>query len=395
MIYLDSASTTRIDERVLNAMLPYLRIEYGNPGTVYGLGKRAKDAVENARAQVAKMIGAKPENIIFTSGGSEANNLVFAGSSSFLFKLMRPHIVTTEIEHTSVRRAVQSLVFDGGHTSTWLKPVASPVKNIGTIDPAEVANSIRDNTGLVSVMHTNNETGMENNVHAIGRICNDRGVLFHTDCVQAAGTKRLNVDEIGCDFMSLSSHKIHGPKGVGALYAREPSCLNPIIHGGSNQEFGLRGGTENVAGIVGFGKACELVTELVDDTEKYIDTLYDSFYWRLAERIADKGLTGIFHVNGVLFASHGNKTINLRFDGIDSETLVYYLDHKGICISAGSACTSLEQEPSHVLLAMGLSPEEARCSVRVSFSRFNTLGEVEAAAGIIADAVDHFHRMEG
>lgn len=382
MIYLDSASTTQIDPDVLDSMMPYLKDEYGNPGTPYGLGRRAREAVENARAQVAKMIGADPEQIVFTSGGTEANNLVFAGLDSFMRKRMLIYIITSETEHTSVREAAQSMVFDGGFSVSLLKPGID-----GIITADMVSEKIFDRTGFVSIMHTNNETGAENQVVKICELCKKRGILFHTDCVQAAGTKRLNVDEIGCDFMSLSSHKIHGPKGVGALYVRNPEIITPVIHGGVNQEFGLRGGTENVAGIVGFGKACEIVTDHIDEIVQKIDQMYEVFYWRLAEIMASKGFSYRFHVNGVPFDGHGKKTINLRFDGIDGETLVFFLDHKGVCVSAGAACTSGEQKPSHVLTAMGISEEDARNSIRVSFSRMNNLDEVKIATHIIADAV--------
>lgn len=380
MIYLDNASTTSIDPRVLDAMLPYLREDYGNPGTPYGLGHRAKDAVENARAQVAGMIGANPGQIIFTSGGTEANNLVFAGTEHYLKSDHRTHIITTKTEHESVLRSVEDLCFDRGFTASLLEPQLENIK-------ADMVRMIlHPDTGLVSVMHTNNETGCEYNAKNIGELCVEKNILFHTDCVQAAGTKKLDVDELKCDFMSLSSHKIHGPKGVGALFAKDKAVLNPLIHGGSKQEFGLRGGTENVAGIVGFGKACEIVADEFDEIRWQIDELYGKFHWRLAEKLADKGLSAVFHVNGGFFIP-GNKVINLRFDGVDGETLVLYLAQKGVCVSAGSACSDLEQKPSHVLTAMGLSDEEARSSIRVSFSRMNTVEEVEAAACIIVDAV--------
>lgn len=381
MIYLDSASTTQIDPDVLDAMMPYLKDEYGNPGTLYGLGRRAREAVENARVQVANMIGAEPDQVIFTSGGTESNNTVWSG-----FEDIIPHgsarIITSSIEHHSIlQRAINADLEDRAKVS-FVEP-----DGIGriTADAFNESTSM-SGTSFASIMHTNNETGVENEICRIGELCRENGITFHTDCVQAAGTKKLDVNELNCDFMSLSSHKIHGPKGVGALYIRD-RVIHPMICGGVNQEFGLRGGTENVAGIVGFGKACEIVTDHIDEIVQKIDQMYEVFYWRLAEIMASKGLSDRFHVNGVPFDGHGKKTINLRFDGIDGETLVFYLDHKGVCVSAGAACTSGEQKPSHVLTAMGISEEDARNSIRVSFSRMNNLDEVKIATHIIADAV--------
>ena len=399
MIYLDNAATTKIDPRVLEAMMPYLTDEYGNAGTLYGLGRKSAEAIAKARQQVADLICAKPEQIIFTSGGSEANNMVFAGVKDYLTSIGKTHIVTTEIEHDSVLNAVKNLcktqyvvgdscikpVFDAEYVPPWFYGRIPHQLVIDYIDEITDTGTV---TGLVSVMHTNNETGLKNmRIEDIGKACKARGILFHTDCVQAAGCSELNVDDIGCDFMSLSSHKIHGAKGVGALYVRDKSVMSPIIFGGSSQEFGLRGGTENVAGIVGFGTACEILRLNQKEDIKYIAELMQLLYDSIQKHLTEHGLEKICHVNGSDDVGSHGKTINMRFDNVDGETLLLMLDSRGVCVSAGSACRSHESEPSHVLLAMGIDPEDARNSIRFSLSRMNTREEVEEAAKIISDCV--------
>lgn len=398
MIYLDNASTTRIDPRVLEAMMPYLTDEYGNAGTLYELGRKSAEAIAKARQQVADLIGASPEQIIFTSGGSEANNMVFAGVKDYLISTGKTHIVTTQIEHDSVLNAVKKLCkaqdiveyscIKHGFDVEYVSPC-----NNGCVPYQSVLDSIGETTGLISVMHTNNETGLKNQrIEDIGRECKEKGVLFHTDCVQAAGCNELNVDEIGCDFMSLSSHKIHGAKGVGALYVRDKSVVSPIIFGGSSQEFGLRGGTENVAGIVGFGVACEILRLSQKKDIKYIAELLQLLYDSIQKHLVEYGLEHISHINGGTSANEHSKAINMRFDNVDGETLLLMLDARDVCVSAGSACRSHESEPSHVLLAMGIDPEGARNSIRFSLSRMNTREEVEKAAKIIADCVEALHQ---
>lgn len=385
MIYLDNASTTKIDPSVLDAMMPFLTDEYGNPGTIYGLGRRAKEAVEKARAQVAKFIGAKPEQIIFTSGGTEANNMVFSSLLSFLEQSEKTHVITTSSDHVSVLDSARNLCIKRGFDLTELQ-----VNHQGCVELGNIKSELRENTGLVSIMYMNNETGSENPVEEIGAMCRERGILFHSDCVQAAGCCKLDVEKMNCDFLSLSSHKIHGPKGVGALYVRDISLIIPMIRGGSAQEFGMRGGTENVAGIVGFGAACELMNERLHEIDVHNSMLKQIFYNVLEESLKAQGLQNVLHVNGDLIIKHG-KTINIRFDDVDGETLLLMLDAKGIYVSAGSACHSHESKPSHVLLAMGIDPEDARNSIRVSFSKMNTEAEVKYAAGVIANCVATLH----
>jgi len=380
VIYLDNAATTQVDQRVLDAMMPYFTTQYGNAGTLYKLGRSANEAVQKARSQVAAFINAKPEQIIFTSGGSEANNLVFQGLKNYLKSLGKTHILVSSVEHDSVLRSAETLTKDGFYVEYL------PVCADGTVSLSVIESAITPETGLVSVMYVNNETGATNQVDEVGALCLNHGILFHTDCVQAAGCHPIDVLQIGCDFLSLSSHKIHGCKGVGALFAKAPDILRPIICGGSEQEFGLRAGTENVAGIVGFGTACEISKNQLHEDKVTVSVFKQQFYTELMERLKETECEECVHVNGASVLSPG-KTLNLRFDDVDGETLLLMLDSKDICASAGSACRSREARPSHVLIAMGLSKDEARSSLRISFSRMNTTDEVVEAAATLAACV--------
>lgn len=373
MIYLDNAATTKISLKVYEEMLPYLQEEYGNPGSLHSLGRRANNAVAKARQQVADFINADPSQIIFTSGGTEANNMVFSLCSNTNYSSL-----VSAGEHESVLKAGRNY----SHVCNTI-----PLIETGSIDYQEFLNMINNqNYRLVSVMHTNNETGAVNPVRDICKVCYEYGILFHTDCVQAGGFSRLDVNKIGCDFMSISSHKIHGPKGVGALYVRDMSLIRPIILGGSLQEFGLRGGTENVAGIVGFGEACERSGEYLDDLVVYLHSLTETFFKTLLNALERYGLRNLFHVNGPPI-SEVRKTYSLRFDEIPNETLIVLLDAQGVCVSAGSACTASDHKASHVLTAMGLTEAQANNTIRVSFSLMNTTDEVMEAAKIIANSV--------
>lgn len=389
MIYLDNAATTPIDRRVLESMMPYLTTQYGNAGTLYKLGRAANEAIQNARAQVSRFVGASNGSIIFTSGGSESNNLVFRGVKEYLKRIGRTHVLVSAVEHDSVVQAAESLIkegFDVGYI---------PVQGDGSVSLTALEGLLRPDTGLVSVMYVNNETGAVNPVCDIGSLCMKHGVLFHTDCVQAAGCHAIDAVEIGCDFLSVSSHKIHGPKGVGALYVKDVTTITPLIYGGAEQEYGLRGGTENVAGIVGFGRACELSAAQLQEDKTYVSSLKQRFVTELTDALKERGMDGIIHINGGSIMAPG-KTVNLRIDGVDNESLILMLDNKEICISAGSACQSHESNPSHVLTAMGLTMEEARSSVRVSFSRMNTMEEIIEAAQTIAGFIGvlRVHRTE-
>lgn len=377
MIYLDNAATTKISPLVLEEMMPYLKDEYGNPGTIYSLGRRAAEAMGQARQKVADFIGASPEQIIFTSGGSEANTIAIRCTRKYLESIGKSAILTSSIEHDSVIRATDGIF-----------SLQIGVDGFGIVHIENLEQILDENPGigLVSIMYVNNETGSVNPIAEIGRVCAEYGVLFHTDCVQAAGCQPIDVNEIKCDFLSLSSHKIHGAKGVGALFVKNKELLTPQIYGGAMQEFGLRSGTENVAGIVGFGKACELAGR---GREKYLETVSyykKTFYDRLIRELCKHNLDEIVSINGEPINRDG-KTLNLRFENVDAETLLLMLDAQGVCISAGSACRSHESEPSHVLTAMGMTPNQARDSVRVSFSEFNKSCDVIEAAKIMASCI--------
>lgn len=374
MIYLDNAATTKPDTRVVAEMMPYLGSQYGNPGAVYSFGSRAREAVEKARYQVAKMIGAEPEQIIFTSGGTEANNIALRATTEYIKSKRKNQIVVSPIEHDSIINCAEYL-----SKNKIVKVRYTDVSSRGVVHQSSVEECINKKTGLVSVMYVNNETGAVNPVNDIGRVCKEKGILFHTDCVQAASYRPIDVIEIQCDLLSISSHKLYGPKGVGALYVRDKSILSPFIIGGSFQEFGIRSGTENVAGIVGFGKACELMTGNIKEEALHTDKLRTALIVELSKRIRN------IHFNGT--QRRYGKILNIRIDGIDGETLVLMLDSLGVMVSAGSACRALESEPSRVLTAMGVSAEDARNSIRISFSKYNTLEEVREAANLIAKCV--------
>lgn len=380
MIYLDSAATTKIDPGVLDAMMPYLQDEFGNAGTLYPLGRRAECAVAAARSNVANFIHAKPEQIIFTSGGSEGNNLVLLGLVEHLRQVGKTHIIVSAIEHKSVLRAADALMKLGFHV-TKIRP-----EKDGRVNVDELESMIGPDTGLVSVMMVNNELGSVNDVSQIGRVCKDNGVLFHTDCVQAAGVFPIDVEKIGCDFLTLSSHKIHGPKGVGAIFAKDPTQLTPIIWGGTSQEFGLRGGTANVAGIVGLGAACNKTGRTVTVDTMLFTKMKQVFFDELLIQCRAFGYTDSVLVNGASLENRG-KILNLQFPCIDAESLVLVLGTKNICISAGSACNGTDTTPSHVLKAVGLSDVAAKQSVRISFDFSNSLEDIYLAAREFAECI--------
>lgn len=383
MIYLDNAATTMIDPDVLDAMIPYLKDEYGNAGSVHNLGRAAAAAVQKAREQVAWLINCDPEKVVFTSGGTEGNNLAIYGSINYLKENNKRHIIISNTEHDSVMSPVRDLCIKSVFYSTFLK-----ANRFGRVSCDDLINEITNETGLVSVMYVNNEVGSSNPVADIGCICRERGVLFHTDCVQAVGSRKIDVQKIGCDMLTISSHKIHGPKGVGALYIRDPEKLSPIIRGGSHQELGMRGGTENVAGIVGFGKACEILKKTVDVINVHTYYLSKIFMDELISSMQQAGLDGILHVNAKESQSRPyGKTLSLKFDGIDGETLLLMLDGKGVCVSSGSACRSHESKPSNVLTSIGVDEDGARGTIRVSFSKMNTMRDALVAARIIVECI--------
>lgn len=358
---------------MLAEMYPYLTEYYGNPGSVHELGIQARKAVDLARERVAKAINAEPDEIIFTSGGSEANNLMVHSMDDYL-KLTSSKAVTSRTEHDSMLNALANVKELKTELWNYMRPV---------ILLQEIALSSQNGTDLFSMMYVNNELGFVNPVYEIGKMVERYGIYFITDCVQALGTEMIDVKLMNCDMASFSSHKIHGPKGVGALYVSKNAkqFVEPLIYGGENQEFGLRGGTENVAGIVGFGKACELID--VDANKTIISTLRKVFLDSLKHEFSGKNCD--FRVN---FDEFDSKIISLTFPGVDAETLVLMLSSKGVYISAGSACKSLEQKPNEVLLAAGFSESDARNTVRISLSCYNTVEEIEEASRIIGECVN-------
>lgn len=378
MIYLDNAATTRMDPRVLTAMLPWLSEEYGNPGALYPFAQRAKQAVDSSRCRLSWFFNCDRENVIFTSGGSEGNNLVIKGLVPHLKEIGKTKILYSAIEHDSLVHAVEDVCSAHGFSAETI-----PVTPDGILDMDAFRALLTEDVGLVSVMYVNNELGTAVWGDGLTQLCRENDVLLHSDCVQAAYDYYLDVSgKKAPDFITISSHKIHGPKGVGAVYAGDPSLLRPLISGGLEQEYGLRGGTENVAGIVGFSTACELLLreeshELVFDP----DELCGAFFEELAAKMGD----GSYRIN---CGGPTRKTVSVTFPGVDAQTLVLAAGANELCISAGSACRSLESEPSRTLKAIGLSDEDARSTVRVSFSRMNNVYEVRDAARILAGCVE-------
>lgn len=392
MIYLDNSATTPIHPEVLKAMMPYLKGGYGNAGAVYRIGRESAKAIQKAREQVAQLFNASADQIVFTSGGSEGNNMVFSyGMRCMLEERGKKHVVISQIEHDSVYEAATHMFKPSGKVNIKDDFYTQFIhtKSDGTVDVRHLEALLDDDEsiGLVSVMYVNNETGAVNPINHIGEMCRERGIMFHTDCVQAAGCHAIDTNTIGCDFATISGHKIHAPKGIGAIYIKDKTLARSLIYGGANQEFGLRGGTENVAGIVGLGKACDLICSDFGTQRVTVSLLKRLFYGNMISYLKKVNLEDRIHVNGASVGDVG-KTLNLRIENIDSETLLLMLDAKGVCISAGSACHSHKSEPSRVLTAMGLSEDEARDSVRISFSSTNTPAEVEEAAAIFSSCIE-------
>lgn len=387
MIYLDNAATTPVDSEVLKSMMPYLTTKYGNAGSVHSFGLESKAAIENARAQVARLINCTPEHIIFTSGGSEGNSTVFYGIKDYLKEIGKTHIVSSAQEHDSVLHAIESLCIKDGFYSSKVQTN----KDTENVEAGDIIASLTKETGIVSVMSMNNETGMCINTSEIGSELKKRNILFHTDCVQAAAYLNIDVDKIKCDFLTMSAHKLHAPKGVGAIYVRDVNLIQPLIYGGANQEFGMRGGTENVAGIVGFGKACELQYENLIARQSHIDCLRDTFTHKLGMILSQDEMKS-YYINNV--GDNFKKILSIGINGVDSETLVMLLSNDGVMVSSGSACRSHYSEPSHVLKDLGLSDDESRETIRLSFSYQNSVQQVEKAAEIVKSCVDKIKRLQ-
>ena len=365
--YFDHNATTPVLPEVLEAMTPLLTEVYGNASSLHHFGQAARQRLDQARRQVGAMLGAAPEEIVFTSGGTEADNLAVLGVGG--------HVITTTVEHPAVLGAVARLE----------SPTVVAADSRGVVDPGEIRRAIRPDTRLISVMHANNELGVIQPLEEISRIAREAGVAFHSDGVQAAGKLPVDVKGLGVTMYSISGHKFGAPKGMGALFVRKGTGLQPILHGG-HHERDRRAGTENVAGAVALGRAAQIAREHVSDESARLGALRDRLEQAVLERIP-----GV-HVNGA-GASRIANTSNLRFDGIDSEPLLIALDLRGFAISSGSACSSGAAEPSHVLTAIGLTKEQARSSVRVSLGHGNDAGQVDLLVDALVECVAHLRKL--
>lgn len=374
--YFDNAATTKIKPEVLSEMMPYLREEYGNPSSLYGIGRSAKRAIDTAREKVAKLINCDKYEIYFTGCGTESDNTALKGiayrfkdswnkdvKNTDEAKSEKNHIITTKIEHHAILESCKNLEKQGFEI-TYLD-----VDKDGLINLQELENAIKEETILISIMFANNEIGTIEPIEKIAELAKQKNVIFHTDAVQAIGNTPINVKELGIDMLSLSGHKIHAPKGIGALYVRKGIEFDSFMNGG-HQEKNKRAGTENLAGIVGLGKACELAKENLEYHIKHVRGLRDYYIEQVLKNIKNVKING-----SMKYRLPGNA--NISFIGIDSTALLLELDKAGVCCSSGSACNSSEATPSHVLTAIGLDSETAKSALRVTFGEFNTRAEVD------------------
>ena len=368
-VYLDNNATTPVLPEVFAAMRPFYSEEFGNASSIHHYGQHARAAVEKARASVAKLLHARPAEIIFTSGGTEADNLAIFGLA-----MRGDHIVSSTIEHHAVLNTCKRLEQMGCEV-TFV-----PVNSRCEIDPEQVRNALRPNTKLISIIMANNETGVIQPVEEIGRIAKEADVFFHTDAVQAAGKVEIDVEKIGCDALSISGHKIHAPQGTGALYLKKGTLIQPLFYGGSHERQ-RRAGTENLPGIAGLGAAAEIAGKWLESGgASGMAVMRDRLQRAVLDKVEAAGING----TAVLRVPN---TTNLWFDHVEGEALVIALDLKGLAVSSGAACSSGAIEPSHVLLAMGLPPERARASIRISLGKQTTQEDIDFAATVIPEAV--------
>ena len=377
-VYFDNAATTRLDEDVLKEMLPYLIEDYGNASAIYKLGRESRKAIEEARERIAKVLNCKPNEIYFTAGGSESDNTAIKGIAHS-YKNKGNHIITSKIEHPAVLETCKELEKEGFEVSYI------SVDENGVIDLEELKKAIKPTTILISVMFANNEIGTIEPIKEIGKIAKENKIYFHTDAVQAVGTIKIDVQDLNIDSLSLSGHKFYGPKGIGALYVRTGINFKKLIDGG-HQEKNKRAGTENVAAIVGMGKALEMAYEKMDEHNEKIRALRDYYESQVLEKIPYVKVNGN-RENRL----PGNSNISFRF--IEGEGLLLNLDLKGICASSGSACTSGSLDPSHVLLAIGLPHEIAHGSLRISIGKYNTKEEIEFLVQNLVEIVNRLRNM--
>ena len=374
-VYLDNNATTPVAPEILDAMRPYFIEHFGNASSIHHHGQETRAAVERARESVAQLVGCRASEIVFTSGGTEGDNLAISG-------LARPgdHIITSTIEHHAVLNTCKHL------ESAGIEVTYVPVDGRGLVDPNDVRRSLRPHTRLITIMMANNETGVIQPVEEIGKIAAEADVYFHTDAVQAAGKVALDINRIGCDLLSISGHKMHAPQGVGALYLRKGTLIEPMFHGGRHER-SRRAGTENVPGIVALGKAAELAKQGLENGEvARIATLRDQIEQTVLDQVETIGVNG----EG---APRVPNTTNIHFDHIEGEALVIALDLKGLAVSTGAACSSGALEPSHVLIAMGLRPDQARASLRFSLGKQNTKDDVDFALGLIPSTVARLREL--
>ncbi len=378
LTYLDHAATTPLDEEVLDAMLPYMRQDYGSATTLYSIGRKAGQAVENAREKVAALIGAQPGEIFFTSGGTESDNWAVFGVASARAKKGN-HIITSKIEHHAILEPVHLLEKRGG-AATYLGVDAN-----GLVRIDELESAITDQTVLITIMHANNEIGTIEPVEEIGRIAREKRIHFHTDTVQTVGHIPVDVNAIGCDSLAISAHKLYGPKGIGAMYIRKGARVDRFMYGGG-QEANRRAGTHNVAGIVGLGKAAELAKARMADETAATIKLRDALIEGIESRIKDVKL------NGDRVKRLPNN-VNFSFDGIEGESMILLMDMNGICVSSGSACTSGSLDPSHVLMSLGLKHEQAHGSLRMTLGNDNTMAQIEKVLDTLPGIVERLREM--
>ena len=377
-IYADNAATTKMSRTAIDAMLPYMETYYGNPSSLHSVGQKAAEALQSARERIAACLGCQPREITFTSGGSEADNQALLSAAKLGARKGKKHIISTAFEHHAILHSLKRLEKEAFEVELL------PVGETGTITAQQVRDAIRDDTCLVTIMYANNEIGSILPIAEIGAVCKEKGVLFHTDAVQAAGHVRINVREQNIDMLSLSAHKFHGPKGIGVLYARQGVILTPLIEGGA-QERGKRAGTENIPAIMGMAAALEEACAHIDENAQKVSALRDKLIAGLS-KIPHSALNGD-PVNRL----PGN--VSFCFEGIEGESLLLLLDAKGICASSGSACTSGSLDPSHVLLAIGRPHEVAHGSLRLSLCEWNTEEEVDYMLRAIPEVVTYLRNM--
>ncbi len=380
-VYLDHASTTPVDPKVVDAMLPFYTKKFGNASSLHYYGREARDALDQARKQTADLIGAKPQEVIFTSGGTESDNIAIQGLAYQNKKKRKekgPHILTSAIEHPAVLETCKHLELQG-YKVTYL-----PVDKYGSIILENLEDAISKHTFLISIMYGNNEIGTLQDITEIGRIAHENNIVFHTDAVQAVGKHPIDVQKMHIDLLSLSSHKMYGPKGVGGLYIRNGVKLKPLVHGGGHEN-GLRSSTENIPGIVGFATACHLAQKRMDKDAKHIVQLRDSL------------IKEILKIDETYLNGHPTKRLinnaHVRFTGVEGESLLLSLDEKGIAASTGSACSSKKLQPSHVLLATGLEPLEAHGSLRLSLGRTTTKEDIAFVSEVLPDIITRLRKM--